>query len=444
MPGTCENDVLERLDSLSEKEFVEKFVANLIPVLEHSKEEISEFLQTKSVAILKQVRILTFNELVSKLPAYADRELYARRKTDNLIEDIYVFAYSAVNGLADERLSRCLKPLLVLENTISKDTQSQEAQDPQTECQDLHSLLDMCLKLKDKVIKLENTVREQNIRITELERHHIITHMSELERDKVTLEEGAPTEIRDDSLPQDNLRPGTQSSLREEKEKVSRPNEKLAAKKKSVTAKGPSEGTSTVNSIDTPPQEQGKQKPTTDKVQPRLKAAVADGNLSQGTLNLYVGKLDVNTREHDLMEHLSDIPAEDILNVKPLNGKNRTSSSFCLSFRNASSYEKALSSTWWPSGVIVRQFKQSVGKRLQAASRKRHFKHIDSWSYERPAKPRYHRNRRHDLYYRSDGWDCVGHNNEYDRFGDWSDGYYGSDREDYDWMWYIRNNKVDF
>ena len=117
------------------------------------------------------------------------------------------------------------------------------------------------------------------------------------------------------------------------------------------------------------------------------------------------------------MEHLSDIPAEDILNVKPLNSKNRTSSSFCLSFRNASSYEKALSSTWWPSGVIVRQFKQSVGKRLQAASRKRHFKHIDSWSYERPAKPRYHRNQRHDLYYRRDGWDCVGHNNEYDRFG---------------------------
>ena len=82
-------------------------------MFEHSKEELTEFLQMKPVrSVLNQTRDLVFAELVTKLPIYAGRQVYARRKVDFLLEDIYVFAFSAVNGLPDQRLNKCLKLLL--------------------------------------------------------------------------------------------------------------------------------------------------------------------------------------------------------------------------------------------------------------------------------------------------------------------------------------------
>lgn len=75
-----ESDTLEFLDTVPDKDLPETFVKNLIPVYEHSKEEIIDFLKSKDIALLKNIRDLVFGEMVAKLPQYAERELYARRK----------------------------------------------------------------------------------------------------------------------------------------------------------------------------------------------------------------------------------------------------------------------------------------------------------------------------------------------------------------------------
>ena len=158
MPIPGENDVLEILESTPENEFPENFVNKLIPVLEHSKEELTEFLQTKPVSVLKQTRDVVFAELVTKLPIYAGRQLYARRKVDFLLEDIYVFAFSAVNGLPDQRLTKCLKPLLEIPDNEQEENDTVLPGDP-----DMNTIVEMCLKLKEKLKQLENTIKDQNM-----------------------------------------------------------------------------------------------------------------------------------------------------------------------------------------------------------------------------------------------------------------------------------------
>ena len=68
-------DIFETLDNISEKDFPVKFMENLMPILEHAKIEIIEFLHS----FLKKTRDIVFEELVTKIPELLDREMYARK-----------------------------------------------------------------------------------------------------------------------------------------------------------------------------------------------------------------------------------------------------------------------------------------------------------------------------------------------------------------------------
>ena len=111
-PVGVTTNVLETLETLQETEFLTVFVNKVITIFEHSKDEIVDLLMTKSVPVLKKLRDMIFAELVLKLPRFAGREMYSRRKEELWAEDIYVFAFSAVSGLPDKRLDKCLKPML--------------------------------------------------------------------------------------------------------------------------------------------------------------------------------------------------------------------------------------------------------------------------------------------------------------------------------------------
>ena len=89
-------NILETLDSVDEQGMPLMFINKQVSIFEHAKDEIVEFLKTKSIPVLKELRDLVFSELVDKIPQYAGREMYQRRKTDLLAEDIYVFGYSAI------------------------------------------------------------------------------------------------------------------------------------------------------------------------------------------------------------------------------------------------------------------------------------------------------------------------------------------------------------
>jgi hypothetical protein len=177
MGTQTEKDVFGTIDSLADKDIPEKFISKLIPIFEHSKEEIIEFLKSKSEEVLKRIRDLAFAELLVKLPEYAGRELYARRKLELLAEDIYVFAYSAVSALPDKRLSKCLKAVLDLDATniyVIED----EAQDTAN----IHTVIELCVKLQDKVNKLEEVVKTQSHRIGVLEQQQTSNKLQVLKK----------------------------------------------------------------------------------------------------------------------------------------------------------------------------------------------------------------------------------------------------------------------
>ena len=86
--ASCDQDIFEVLDSVDDKDLPTQFMSNAAPILEHAKDEVTDYLQTKSTDVLKKVRELVFSELVAKLPDLAGRELYARKNRDLLTNDI--------------------------------------------------------------------------------------------------------------------------------------------------------------------------------------------------------------------------------------------------------------------------------------------------------------------------------------------------------------------
>ena len=92
--------------------------------------------------------------------------MYARRKSDLLAEDVYVFGFSAINALPDRRLSKCLKPTLDLNST----SLSEHEDDISTnDAHDIQSLTEMCILLRDEVKTLQKTVKTHVNRISVLE-----------------------------------------------------------------------------------------------------------------------------------------------------------------------------------------------------------------------------------------------------------------------------------
>ena len=83
----------------------EEFVNKLVPILEHSKEEVLDLLKSKCSAVLKELRNIIFAEHITKLPQFGGREMYARKKDELLVEDIFTFAFSIRNNLPIKKLS---------------------------------------------------------------------------------------------------------------------------------------------------------------------------------------------------------------------------------------------------------------------------------------------------------------------------------------------------
>ena len=161
-------NILESMDTVIDEEFPEMFINKVVPIMEHSKEEITDLLKSKSKTVLKQLGELAFAELAAKLPQYADKELFAPRNYELVAEDIYVFCFSATNALPDKRLDKsCLRPQLDFDSThIEMNEANLQANE---ENKDIQSLISQCLKIQEKVMNLEATVKEQETRISNIE-----------------------------------------------------------------------------------------------------------------------------------------------------------------------------------------------------------------------------------------------------------------------------------
>ena len=178
-------DILDTIESTPEDNIPTLFVNKLVAILEHSNEEILDIIKTKSKKMLIELRSLVFTEFTTVLPQYVSRKMYARKKSELIAEDIYVFAYSAVNALAHKKLNKCLK-----QQTDLDSTNVSEIDNDNQDTHDIQSLVELCIKLEDRLNTLETEKKEQQEKILELEIQVCTLKMHSLiaQRDNVLLD----------------------------------------------------------------------------------------------------------------------------------------------------------------------------------------------------------------------------------------------------------------
>jgi hypothetical protein len=395
-------DILETIDSVPHDNFTTLFVNKLVAILEHSQDEILEVLKTKPVDKLKELRTLVFSEFTTVLPQYAAREMYARRNIERLAEDIFVFSFSAVNALSHKKLSKCLKQQIDLDAT--------HVSDAEPELQDIHdqqSLIELCIKLQDKIRSLEETSKKQNDRILVLEDQvtNILISPLSAPRDQSHPKDGSkdqaeggvagqpqtagqaiqtdlatPPQLDDDPpFPPPPYHTATTDDLAERASDATQRQNTVNPEPQGA----PSQQTTTnqlVNPSDTDFRHTSRQRKNIQKGQIGLRSAVphtdirgtssntycisAAGQSSTNTFLVYVGNLDVGTTDQDLRRHISTQGITDVSDVISLKGKySSKQASFCVSFNNASDMKKMFQADIWPIGVIIRPFRPSNRQR---------------------------------------------------------------------------------
>ena len=134
----------------------------------YCKDDVIDLLKLKSSAVLREVRNLALNELVAILPEYATREMRFRKKDDYMIQDIYVITYSVISRLAEKTLYKSFKPVSNVDNLDTSDLSLLDDEETQ-EKHDYQSLIRLCLSLLERCSKLEDIVKEQDLRLLALE-----------------------------------------------------------------------------------------------------------------------------------------------------------------------------------------------------------------------------------------------------------------------------------
>ena len=455
-------NILETIDSVPEDKFPTLFVNKLVAILEHSKDEITDLLKTKSVGKLKELRSLVFNEFTTVLPQYASREMYARRKEDLLIEDIYVFSYTAVNAWAHKKLPKCLKPQSDMDSSHVSDIEpeSQELNDQQ-------SLIELCIKLQDRIKSLEDSSKTQNDRIIELEkqvtnarlqsilvpRDHSNSQDGSMDQADGGVDElnGAEPRILPPPPPAEDDPPFPPPSYDIATNDVTDERATDAAVRQNSNPRSPrarsqQERAKQGNPLIIPEEEFRHSSTERKRIQKGnigLRAAVSQNDIRgtsenqhcisaakqspNNTLLVYVGNLDTATSEKDLRKHLANMQIQNVSDVIKLTGKYSSRyASFCVSCNSETEMKNMFNTELWPMGVLVRPFRPS--------RRRLNFSKPTGNSWRNPTKPR--QPQRHNMRKSKNNRD-TGKN----RFEVLQDGYQSRHEDRDDWGYNVVDGK---
>lgn len=105
-------DLLERLiATMDNAAFVNVFRNNLCQIYTYDQAEIINCLCNMSQAkeMLMELRLSLYEDAISLLPEYSTTEMFNRRKTSLLAEDVFIFSYCIINKSRDIRLSKLMK-----------------------------------------------------------------------------------------------------------------------------------------------------------------------------------------------------------------------------------------------------------------------------------------------------------------------------------------------
>ena len=335
--------------------------------------------------------------------------MFARRNYELVAEDIYVFCFSATNALPDKRLDKsCLRPQLDFDSThIEKNEANLQANE---ENKDIQSLISQCLKLQEKVMNLEATVKEQETRISNIEAENtrsklktVISASSDRSTDQA---EGRVSGQPMKAMPRTPTTPPQPGDDQENRQKQNKPASidmtsssdgrvhSTTSKKTSDAVQSPeqSKPTEPANHQDVRDQNSNSNAGFRHSSQERknilrgsvrvngannqkdirgasnsnhrIKAAVQNSVVSN--ILVYVGKLAPNTTCDDVRCHLNDVNIDNVSDVMILNGIGRSQEcSFCVSLDNEESMIKMFNPIIWPSGTVVRPFRPARAKRTR-------------------------------------------------------------------------------
>ena len=360
------SSVLELLTCLNDH-FVDMFCEKYVEIFTHTKEEIVTSLIKKDKEQLNLLRTRMLVHLVEQFPQFAGRGIVTRRKKSLLADDIYIIGYCIVSKMIDRRLPNIFKSDQNDEPLLLDTTENSET--------DLAGLIQNCAKVQDTTDNLKNTVNDLLARIFSLENEvtelkKTVKKLSEIKESKGTESKDKDVVIIDDHITGEQSRESENFSV----------NSNSMIKKNQIIVQAEVHADKNVN-LCKPIQpnrfqhqrserrriqrgriDHSSVKETTTQDKPiRIHAASS----STERYLVYIGRLDVNTKEEDLRTHILDIGLQtgDVADVIKLRCRNPKESSFCVSLNDHIAETVLLSTGQWPRGTRVRPYESRRYKR---------------------------------------------------------------------------------
>ena len=233
---------------------------------------------------------------------------------------------------------------------------------------DLVGLIQNCAKVQDTTDNLKNTVNDLQARIFSLENEvtelkKTVKKLSEIKDSKGTVSKDKDVVIIDDHITGEQSRESENFSVNSnsmiKKNQIIVQAEVHADKNgnlcKPIQPNRFQHQRSERRRIQRGRIDHSSVKETTTEDKPiRIHAATS----SSERYLVYVGRLDVNTKEEDLRTHILDIGLQtgDVADVIKLRCKNPKESSFCVSLNDHIAETVLLSTGQWPRGTRVRPY----------------------------------------------------------------------------------------
>ena len=404
--GDTQQSVLDVLQETALGEFVETFTNNIEQVYEYDAGEIQEFLVTFNTphenlkfTVLTALRQKLHGGFTQKFPLLAPKKLYNRRKTEKMVNDIYILGYCVINNLEDARLNKVIKDYIP---NVDVADENDDTENPPNNSDP--ELLTVCLDLRKSVNDLTKTVRQLqgDIQILKEELQFrgnqdaaevqpvpgppappeevvedvepIIVNNEDAENGddpQGTAEAAQPANARQ---PTDDDEPPRNQDRQNENDATNNPNRQNQQNQQN----GPN------NNFQLQRNQRQRARsgrafvgPSRDEVQGQATRPMsiegiqeAGGRVAESQpRTIYVGRLSDKTSTNSLRRHLNEVGIGEISDIIDLRCKVQGQSSFCL----IADCERAEAAIYnpeiWPRGAKIRPFKEKPQRRPSPQNR---------------------------------------------------------------------------
>ena len=435
MADTQQDDVAQQdseiEDNNSLESFAESFISDLRSVYEYDATEIRDFLiafnhphDTLKFVALSSLRQTLFESLCSNFPSVSTKQMYSRRKTETLANDIYILGYCVVNNSEDSRLSKIFKN----NNTeASTDTNPElNAQVTESDTFNTAELVDTCLDLRRSVKDLTDVVRNLQTEIRGLQQQIIQSeqlnartrsteseeristgppqqndHQSQFANPQIETQEPAPSTSHAATV--HSIPPGSnvndKSPMQSPPHSRNNDDESESVNANSPTQAPPKRSNSVAELVTAPGITKNKIPPSQFTLPKDQRAKIKEGRAFNGShrqevtgtgaqlssiegidsdsnaidslKSIYVGRLSSKTTTDSLNRHLREQGINQISDIIDLKCRTPGQSSFCIVADNTITEEAIYNARIWPIGAKIRPFKKKNDSRINHAGNQR-------------------------------------------------------------------------